>query len=207
MPWVVPTGAALLASAAKYGGFEDRNNDNAVDLTGSQTCTYPAGSNLGSGSGTSNPEWDLDGPASVPDCVPDTFFDASEGGDLEAQINAAIAAILKKAASGTSISVLASSSTGEGALFQAFFYPSTFEGSNEIKWTGYVQGLFVDPFGNLREDRGGCRRRRRWETRVQRRQYRRDEDRPCLWRCLSRSLCRRESSGRTWPTARHPMKR
>ena len=89
----------------------------------------------------------------MPDCVPDTFFDASEGGDLEAQINAAIAAILKKAASGTSISVLASSSTGEGALFQAFFYPSTFEGNNEIKWTGFVQGLFVDPFGNLREDR------------------------------------------------------
>ena len=44
-----PTGAALLASAAKYGGFDDRNNDNAVDLTGSQTCTYPVGSKLGSG--------------------------------------------------------------------------------------------------------------------------------------------------------------
>ncbi len=145
-----PNGAALLASAAKYGGFEDRNNDNAVDLTGSQACTYPTGSKLGSGASTSNPEWDLD-----MDCVPDTYFDASEGGDLEGQINAAIAAILKKAASGTSISVLASSSTGEGALFQAFFYPSTFEGTNEIKWTGYVQGLFVDPFGNLREDRGG----------------------------------------------------
>lgn len=146
-----PTGAVLLASAAKYGGFEDRNSDNAVDLTGSQACTYPTGSNLGSGASTSNLEWDLD-----KDCVPDTYFDASEGGDLEAKINAAIAAILKKAASGTSISVLASSSTGEGALFQAFFYPSTYEGINEIKWTGFVQGLFVDPFGNLREDRGGA---------------------------------------------------
>jgi type IV pilus assembly protein PilY1 len=145
-----PNGATLLASAAKYGGFVDRNNDNAVDLTGTQACTYPAGSKLGSGASTSNPEWDLN-----QDCVPDTFFDASEGGDLAAQINAAIADILKKAASGTSISVLASSSTGEGALFQAFFYPSTFEGTNEIKWTGFVQGLFVDPFGNLREDRGG----------------------------------------------------
>jgi len=152
------TGATLLASASKYGGFEDRNGDNAVDLSGSQTCTYPAGSNLDPGTGGpyySSPEWDVDGPGGVPDCVPDTFFDASDGGDLEAKINVAIGAILKKAASGTSISVLASSSTGEGALFQAFFYPSTFEGLNEIKWTGYVQGLFVDPFGNLREDRGG----------------------------------------------------
>ena len=145
-----PNGAALLASAAKYGGFDDRNNDNAVDLTGSQSCTYPTGSKLGSGTSTSNPEWDLDR-----DCVPDTFFDASEGGDLEAQINAAISAILKKSASGTSISVLASSSTGEGSIYQAFFYPSTFEGTNEIKWTGFVQGLFVDTYGNLREDRGG----------------------------------------------------
>lgn len=146
-----PAGATLLASAAKYGGFQDRNNDNAVDLTGSQTCTYPAGSNLGSGSSTSNAEWDLD-----QNCVPDTFFDASEGGDLEAQITKAINEILKRAASGTSISVLASSSTGEGSFFQAFFYPSSYEGLNEIKWTGYVQGLFIDPFGNLREDRGGA---------------------------------------------------
>lgn len=150
-----PAGAALLASAAKYGGFNDRNNDNTVDLTGTQTCTYPTGSNLGSGTGTSNPEWDIDGPAGVPDCVPDTFFDASEGADLEDQINRAIAAILKRSASGTSISVLASSSTGEGTIYQAFFYPSTFEGQNEIRWTGYVQGLWVDPYGNLREDRGG----------------------------------------------------
>ena len=145
-----PNGAALLASAAKYGGFDDRNNDNAVDLTGSQSCTYPAGSKLGSGTSTSNPEWDLDR-----DCVPDTFFDASEDGDLEAQINAAISAILKKSASGTSISVLASSSTGEGSIYQAFFYPSTLEGTSDIKWTGFVQGLFVDTYGNLREDRGG----------------------------------------------------
>ena len=146
-----PTGATLLASASKYGGFNDRNSDNAVNLTGSQSCTYPTGSNLGSGTSTSNAEWDLD-----QDCVPDTYFDASEGGDLEGQISKAIAEILKRAASGTSISVLASSSTGEGTIYQAFFYPSTFEGQNEIRWTGYVQGLWVDPYGNLREDRGGA---------------------------------------------------
>ena len=145
-----PNGATLLASAALYGGFVDQNNNNAVDPN-SQTCTYPTGSKLGTGASTSHPEWDLN-----QDCVPDTYFDASEGGNLAQQINAAIADILKKAASGTSISVLASSSTGEGALFQAFFYPSTYEGTNEIKWTGFVQGLFVDPFGNLREDRGGA---------------------------------------------------
>ena len=139
-------GSTLLASGAKYGGFEDRNNNGTVDLTG-QTCTYPAGSNLGTGTSASSAEWDGD-----QDCVPDTYFDASEGGDLEAQVNAAMTSILKRSASGTSVSVLATSSTGEGALYQAFYYPNRLEGVNEIKWTGYTQGLFLDAFGNLRED-------------------------------------------------------
>ena len=142
-----PTGATLLSSAAKFGGFEDRNNNGTPDASG-QSCIYPTGSNLGSGPSSSNIEWDSDS-----DCVPDTYFDASEGGDLEGQINKAIAAILKRAASGTSLSVLATSSTGEGAVYQAFFYPSTYEGNTEVNWTGYVQGLFLDPFGQLREDR------------------------------------------------------
>ncbi|HKT35871.1 MAG TPA: hypothetical protein VJR03_13675 [Nitrospira sp.] len=144
-------GATLLASASKYGGFQDLNGDNAVALAGTQTCTYPAGSNLGTGSSTSNPEWDVD-----KDCVPDTFFDASDGGGLQAQIQNAINAILKQAASGTSISVLASSSSGDGTIYQAFFYPQTpGQNNNNITWLGYLQGLWVDSFGNLREDRGG----------------------------------------------------
>jgi len=148
-------GATLLGSAAKYGGFQDRNSNGTVDLAG-QTCTYPAGSNMGTGTSVSSPEWDLDdGNGGAPDCIPDTYFDASQGGDLEATVKKAIADILKRAASGTSVSVLATSSTGEGSLFQAFFYPSTFEGLNEIKWTGYTEGLFLDSFGNIREDTDG----------------------------------------------------
>src|SRR5437899_1925024 len=66
------------------------------------------------------------------------------------------------AASGSSVSVLATSSTGEGAAYQAFFFPSTFVNigskTNQVVWTGYTQGLFVDTFGNLREDysASGC---------------------------------------------------
>jgi len=139
-------GAAVLSSAAKFGGFEDRNGDGKPDEKG-QNCTFPATSNLGTGAGVSSLEWDLD-----KDCTPDTFFDASEGGDLEKEINRAIADILKKAASGTSVSVLATSSTGEGAIYQAYFFPSQFEGLNEVKWFGFTQGLFIDTFGNIRED-------------------------------------------------------
>jgi type IV pilus assembly protein PilY1 len=146
------TGASTLASAAKYGGFTDMGLLDGVPDAIGQPCAYPAGSNLGSGQSTSSAEWDVDR-----DCVPDTYFDASEGGDLETQVNLAIADILKKAASGTSASVLASSSTGEGALYQAFFFPgdNSGVGGAEIKWTGYTRGLFVDGFGNLREDTNG----------------------------------------------------
>lgn len=149
-----PAGATLLASAAKYGGFKDLDGNNDVALTGSQTCTYPAGSNLGTGSSTSNPEWDQK-PAGNPDCIPDTFFDASSGDNLKDQIQNAINDILQQAASGTSISVLASSSSGDGTIYQAFFYPSTpGQNNNNVTWLGYLQGLWVDSFGNLREDRG-----------------------------------------------------
>src|SRR5947199_842414 len=151
-----PAGATLLASAAKYGGFVDRNGNQFPDA-GTNPCTFPAGSDLGTGTSTSSLEWDLDG-----DCTPDTYFDASQSGDLQDQINKAIADILKRAASGTSVSVLATSSTGEGAIYQAYFFPSQFEGLNEIKWTGFAQGLFVDSFGNIREDYSGveCMRHR-----------------------------------------------
>jgi type IV pilus assembly protein PilY1 len=139
-------GSAVLASAAKWGGFIDRNGNGVPESSG-QSCTYPVGSTLGSGVSTSSPEWDVN-----QDCTPDTYFDASEGGQLEAQITLAISSILKRAASGTNVSVLANSSSGEGALYQAYFFPAQFEGLNEINWLGYVQGLFIDTFGNLRED-------------------------------------------------------
>src|SRR5262249_24110080 len=45
-------------------------------------------------------------------------------------------------------------SRGEGSFYQSFFYTSTIEPPtlNQVVWTGYSQGLFLDPFGNIRED-------------------------------------------------------
>lgn len=152
-------GAGVLASAAKYGGFNDKNKDNTSNFnpTSGTTCVYPAGSSLNPGTGGpyySDPEWDQNA-----DCIPDTYFSADEGGDLERKVNEAIADILKRSASGTAISVLASSATGDGTIYQAYFFPEEFpEGlDEEVRWTGYVQGLWVDSFGNLREDDGDHR--------------------------------------------------
>lgn len=112
--------------AAKYGAFNDSNGDGKPDL---------------------QKEWDKDGNG-----VPDTFFYATNPLKLEAKLTEALADILSRSSSGTSVSVLATSSGGEGAIYQAYFYPSLFEGTNEIAWLGYLQGLFFDANGRLRED-------------------------------------------------------
>lgn len=135
------TGSRLLKDAAKMGGFVDLDGDNKPFDDG--TC------------GTANPnamckEWDKDG-----DGIPDTYFESSDAFALKERLLAAITDILQKSASGTSVSVLATSSTGEGAIYQAYFYPSIFEGLEQISWLGYLQGLFFDTAGQLREDTNG----------------------------------------------------
>jgi type IV pilus assembly protein PilY1 len=128
------SGARILQDAAKMGGFEDRNNNNLPDLT---------------------EEWDRmnnETGAAGADGIPDTYYESSDADQLHDRLLAAITSILQRSASGTSVSVLATSSTGEGSLYQAFFYPLIYEGLNQITWTGYTQGLFIDAFGNIRED-------------------------------------------------------
>ena len=133
------TGSQILQDTAKVGGFQDQNGNNIPD---------PG-------------EWDkvnnLTG-AAVPDGVPDTYFESSDAFQLKARLLAAITSILQRSTSGSSVSVLASSSTGEGALYQSFFFPATFEGSKKVTWTGYTAGIFLDAFGNLREDTNGDHR-------------------------------------------------
>ncbi|MGH7252388.1 MAG: hypothetical protein ACREIE_01175, partial [Nitrospiraceae bacterium] len=128
------TGRDLLQAAAKAGGFVDRNNTNLPDLPD---------------------EWDkltnYTGAAGA-DGLPDSYFESEDADMLKDRLLAAVASILQRSASGTSLSVLATSSTGEGAVYQAYFYPVTLEGFNDIRWAGYTQSLFLDSFGNLRED-------------------------------------------------------
>lgn len=119
----------LLWDAAKNGGFTDKNGNNLPDLT---------------------EEWDSNN-----DGDPDTYFEAANGYKLESKILAAINDILRRAASGTAVSVLATSSEGEGNLVQAYFRPVITNGLVDTKWLGYLQSLWVDSKGYLREDSNG----------------------------------------------------
>jgi type IV pilus assembly protein PilY1 len=128
-------GRGILAQTARLGGFEDSNGDGIPQTN----------------------EWDKENNitgASTPDGIPDAYFESSNVDDLQDKLLATIASILRRSSSGSSVSVLATASTGEGALYQSYFYPSTIEPStlSDVKWTGYTQSLFIDTFGNTRED-------------------------------------------------------
>ncbi len=134
-------GREILMQAAKQGGFDDQNGNTLPDLQS---------------------EWDKVNNATgllAPDGIPDTYFESSNADDMETKLLTAFTSILQKATSGTSVSVLASSTTGEGVIYQAYFFPSTINtvgtSTTTVTWTGYMQGLFVDKYGNLREDYSG----------------------------------------------------
>jgi len=129
------SGREILMHTAQQGGFEDVNNDGIP-----QVNEYDKENNFTG--------------VATPDGVPDAYFESSNVDDLQDKLLATISSIIRKSAAGSSVSVLATSTTGEGALYQSYFYPSTLEGSTfaDITWTGYTQSLFIDTFGNLRED-------------------------------------------------------
>lgn len=128
-------GREVLMHTAKLGGFEDSNNNNLPDLV----TEWDKVVNATGASGT--------------DGIPDNYFESSNVDDLQDRLMATITAILRKSSSGTAISVLATSASGEGSVYQAYFYTSSVgQGGANVRWTGYAQGLFIDHLGNFRED-------------------------------------------------------
>jgi len=124
-------GSTLLRYAAINGGFEDLNGNNIPDLQS---------------------EWDNNG-----DGEPDNFYEADDGYELEQAIKNALSSILKRAASGTAASVLASGEGSGANLIQAVFYPRRRFGNAIINWTGENVNYwyYVDPYftnSNIRED-------------------------------------------------------
>ena len=117
--------------AAKYGGFDDSNENGTPDVQN---------------------EWDKDS-----DGIPDNYFYASNPLKLEELLSTALTDILRRTSSGTAASILASSEGSGANLLQAVFYPKRMFGLTEIQWTGEVQNLwyYIDPTlqnSTIRED-------------------------------------------------------
>ncbi len=135
-------GRELLMHSARLGGFDDTNGNNIPDLP----IEWDKFNNVDGTTGSTVPGCNAD-------CIPDTYFESSNVDDLQERLLAALTSILRKSASGSSVSVLASSLTGDGALYQAYFYVSDVgTGGADVKWLGFTEGLFIDRYGNLRED-------------------------------------------------------
>lgn len=153
------TGEASLKNVAMYGAFNTSGRTWPGSLTGypQDTCNMnDCGAGKGSGCTplpTSSSDWDANG-----NNIPDTFYNASDAAGIKQTIMNAILDILKKASSGTAVSVL-SSSEGSGAnLMQALFYPQrSFSNNTEVAWTSDLMNYwyYMDPFfhsSEMRED-------------------------------------------------------
>jgi type IV pilus assembly protein PilY1 len=113
--------------AAKYGGFSDANRNGRPD---------PG-------------EWE------GPDGNPRNFFKTTNISELPAKLEAAFRDISQTAAASSSTSINVNSVLGGGVAALTAFYPkyvNPSDTSKNIRWVGTVYGLFVDKFGNFRED-------------------------------------------------------
>ncbi len=104
------------------------------------------------------------------ECSPDQLLDAAadNGGtslvsvrdpsQLEDALRDSFSSIRSGAAAGSASSVISASRSGEGAAYQALFWPEKEDLSdNKVSWTGEVHSLFVDSMGLLYEDTDGDR--------------------------------------------------
>ncbi len=120
-------GEAILKSAAKYGGFDDQDGDNQYD--------------------TGEDDEDSDG-------IPDNFFKADSVSELYDALTSSLLSIREQSAAASAVSVISTSSAGEGTVVQAFFRPvfPNKDLNEDVAWIGFIQSLWLDAMGNMRED-------------------------------------------------------
>lgn len=150
-------GRNAMMHLAMFGNFDDFDNNKypypyssgtKYPSPDSKDVTVPPSACDPTAPNSKCKEWDSEpGP---PDAIPDSYYEAVDGEQLEAELLKAIADITRKATSGTAVSVLATTGDGEGAIYQAYFFPTKTISNGDYKWLGYLQGVFVDKYGNMR---------------------------------------------------------
>ncbi len=85
-------------------------------------------------------------------------YSASTPETLAAALNSIFNNILNRTSAGTGAAVVSNSSSGVGALYQALYTPAestlnpTEASSRSVSWVGRLHSIFVDDYGQLRED-------------------------------------------------------
>jgi len=85
----------------------------------------------------------------------ENLYQGEDPDQLEANLRAALSAILSRASAGSAASVISSSRSGEGAVYQAVFWPKVDRDDTSqppLTWTGDVHALFIDDQGRMWDD-------------------------------------------------------
>ena len=165
------TGEQSLKNIAVYGSFDtsiydwpngtngshwDGGTDSHYPWDGGNKTCYMDDCGYGKGSACtplppSSPDWDSDG-----DGNPDTFLSAQNAQQIKDSLVKFIRNILKRTASGTSLSVLSEKRKKGALITQAVFYPEKSFGANKkVTWLGTLYNywsLNTRKAQNLRED-------------------------------------------------------
>lgn len=143
----------LLKDAAMFGGFRDRDGakmpmecSQVSKVSGMDICAKPD---------YTWKEFDNDN-----DEIPDNYFAADDddtGDGLRKVIIAAFEAAIRRVTSGTAAAVTSQTRSGDGAVYQALFFPPTESSETPLAppWSGQVHAMLVDSEGNIREDTNG----------------------------------------------------
>jgi type IV pilus assembly protein PilY1 len=141
----------LLKKSAVTGGFEDLDND-GVPYYDSSDCRLASTSTANFNSGGNCGEWDAD-----LDGIPDNYFSAESGNQVEGALRSAVTSILSRVSSGSTVATISSQTRSGGVLLQAYYQPeSTVNGTAgtfNLAWRGHLRTLWTDPKGNIREDK------------------------------------------------------
>lgn len=148
-----------MQKSAVLGGFDDKNSDGKPNR--SKTDKTVCGTNADGTAKTcevdkdgkkvpaDQREWDFND-----DGIADNYADASEGDQLAVKLQNMLGQIQQKVSAGSAASVISASRSGEGAIYQATFYPKTppDAGHRTITWVGDLHSMWLDDYGNMRED-------------------------------------------------------
>jgi len=87
-----------------------------------------------------------------------SLFAGEDAEALEENLNQILSGMEERASAGSAASVISSSRGGEGAVYQAIFWPGlTPQSGPSISWAGEVHALMIDSRGYLYEDTDGDR--------------------------------------------------
>ena len=83
-----------------------------------------------------------------------TLLTGENPSQLEANLRAALSDILFRTSAGSAASVISSSRSGEGGVYQAIFWPKIDRGigKDPLEWAGDVHAFFIDDHGLLWDD-------------------------------------------------------